>query len=314
MTIDEERVDVSVVSPVYACRECLETLVDAVSDQLSTAELSYEVVLVDDASPDGAWETIERLCLERPWLRGVRLSRNFGQHAAIDAGLKRTRGEWVVVMDCDLQDPPAALPLLLNKAVGGGHDAVFAQRRDRQDKASKRFASWAFYRTLSWLTGVSQDPSTANFGVFHRRVIDVVTAMPEKDKAFPLMVRWAGFSVGYQPVQHAARLYGTTSYSVGKLLRLGTHIVLGYSDKPLRLVAAGGIICALISFVMVAVSLILFVEGQITVAGYTSVIASIWLLGGLSLFSIGVVGLYVGQIFANVQGRPSSVVAEVVGE
>lgn len=307
----QSELDVSVVSPVYSCRDCLGSLVEGIAQALDSRGLAYEVILVDDGSPDGAWERIAELAAQHREVRGVRLSRNFGQHPAIDAGLKHTRGEWVVVMDCDLQDSPATIPELYDKAVGGGYDAVFAQRRDRQDKASKRLSSWAFYFVLSWLTGVSQDSSTANFGIFHRSLIDVVTSMPERDKAFPLMVRWVGGRIGYQPVAHAARAHGKTSYSLSKLVRLATHIVLGYSDKPLKLVAGGGIACAFVSFLMVALSVILFVNGQIQVAGYTSLIAATWLLGGLILFSVGVVGLYVGQVFANVQGRPSVVVAEV---
>lgn len=310
----QEPVEVSVVSPVYACRECLEALVDRIGESVSRAGFSFEVILVDDGSPDDAWPQIEKLAASRPWLRGVRLSRNFGQHPAIDVGLKHTRGTWVVVMDCDLQDPPEEVPALLDKAISGGYDAVFAQRQNRQDKASKRFNSWAFYKVLSWLTGVPQDSSSANFGVFHRRVIDAVAAMPEREKAFPLMVRWVGFNIGYQPVAHAPRGAGSTSYSLRKLVQLATHIVLGYSDKPLRMVAGAGIAAALVAFLMAAISIFLFINGDITVAGYTSVVASMWLLGGMVLFSVGVVGLYVGQVYSNAQGRPAAIVAEVVGE
>lgn len=313
MTARDGAVHVSVVSPVYGCRECLEQLVDGVETALRSRAASFEVVLVDDGSPDGAWAAIQALTEDRSWLTGVRLSRNFGQHPAIDAGLRQASGDWIVVMDCDLQDPPSAIPQLLDKAINDGYDVVFAQRQNRQDKASKRLSSWAFYRLLSWLTGVPQDASSANFGVFNRSVIDVVTQMPERDKAFPLMVRWAGFRIGYQPVEHAARAHGSTSYSLGRLIRLGTQIVLGYSDKPLRMVAVGGMACSLVSFLMAALSVLLFFNGHITVAGYTSLMASVWLLGGLVLFSVGVVGLYVGQVFANVQGRPPAVIAEVVG-
>lgn len=305
---------ISVVSPVYGCRSCLEHLVDRIAVACRSFAADFEVILVDDGSPDGAWTTILELAESRDWLRGIRLSRNFGQHAAISAGIAAAQGDWTVVLDCDLQDPPEAIPDLYRVAVEEGVHAVFAQRKNRQDRALKRFNSWAFHRTLEWLTGAEQDESTANFGIFHRKVIDAVVAMPERERAFALMVTWTGFSSSILPVQHAKREVGESSYTVRKMLSLASHAVLGYSEKPLRLVATGGVICSLIAFGFVALSLGQFLSGDIGVAGYASVIASIWLLGGLTLFSVGVVGLYVGQVFRNVQGRPSSVVAQTVGQ
>lgn len=307
-------IDLSVVSPVYGCVGCLPDLVAGIEEAARRLGVPFEVILVDDGSPDEAWRAIQDLAESRAWLRGMRLSRNFGQHAAISAGIAAARGEWTVVMDCDLQDPPSAIPDLYERATRGGFDVVFAERVNRQDTAGKRLSSWAFYRVLSWLTGVPQDGSTANFGIFHRRVIDAVVALPERDRAFPLMVRWVGFRQSKIPVEHAQRQTGRTTYTLSRLLKLALHVVLGYSNKPLRMVAGVGLACAVISFLMVGAAIYIFILGDVAVAGYTSLIASMWLLGGLVLFSLGVVGLYVGQVFANAQGRPSSIVAEVVGD
>lgn len=300
----------SVVSPVYGCEGCLEDLVDRISVVLRSMGRSFEVILVDDASPDGAWERIQELAATRKWVRGLRLSRNFGQHPAISAGIEHARGEWTVVMDCDLQDPPGEIPVLHHRALEAGLDVVFAQRRNRKDGWLKRLTSWGFFRVLGWLTGTPQDASTANFGIFHRRVINAVCAMPERDRSFPLMVKWTGFRQGVVEVEHAARAQGRSSYTFRRMLRLATDIVLGYSEKPLRMVAALGIGCSAISFAMVVVATLRWLDGDIAVAGYTSIIASIWLVGGLLLFSVGVVGLYVGQVFRNVKGRPYYIVAE----
>lgn len=303
-------VRISVVSPVYGCKGCLEELVDSIAAYVGGLSESFEVILVDDGSPDGAWARIRELAATRTWLRGLRLARNFGQHSAISAGIEHACGEWVIVMDCDLQDPPSAIPDLYRKAVAEGHDVVFAQRRNRKDSWSKRLASWAFFRLLAWLTGNAQDSSTANFGVFHRRVIDAVCAMPERDRSFPLMVKWAGFRHGYLQVEHSERAEGRSTYTLRKLLRLATGITLSYSEKPLKLVAVTGIACSLLAFFMVVLAVMRWLEGNIAVAGYTSMIASVWLVGGMLLFSLGVVGLYVGQVFRNVQGRPYYIVAE----
>lgn len=300
----------SVVSPIYGCIGCLEELVDQLDLTLSSMRLPYEVILVDDASPDGSWERILELVASRPWLRGLRMSRNFGQHASISAGIERARGDWVVVMDCDLQDPPTAIPQLYAKAVTERLDVVFAQRQNRKDRWSKRLSSWLFFSILGWLTGTVQDPATANFGIFHRDVIAAVCQMPERDRSFPMMVRWAGFRRGSIKVEHAARASGESSYTFRKLLQLATNIALGYSDKPLRLVAVGGIVAALVSFAMVGFAVWRWVHGDTRLAGFTSIMASIWLVGGIILISIGIVGLYVGQVFRNVQGRPYHIIAE----
>jgi dolichol-phosphate mannosyltransferase len=305
---------ISVVSPVYGCRGSLEKLASRVAEACQTFASDFELILVDDCGPDDAWEMMQELVARHPWVRGVRHSRNFGQHNAISTGIARASGEWTVVLDCDLQDPPEAIPDLYREAVATGAYAVFAQRKNRQDGAAKRFTSWAFHRTLEWLTGAEQDESTANFGIYHRKVIDAVVAMPERERAFPLMVTWTGFTSGVLPVQHAKREVGKSGYTLARMLSLATRAVLGYSEKPLRMVASGGVVCALIAFGFVGLALYQFFSGEITVAGYVSVIASVWLLSGLILFSIGVVGLYVGQVFKNVQGRPFSVVADEIGE
>ncbi|MEN5096101.1 glycosyltransferase family 2 protein [Stenotrophomonas sp. TWI1409] len=310
----ELRPEISVVAPVYGCKGCLEDLVDQVQAAVATLGVEFEMILVDDASPDGAWPRITELAATRAWLRGLRLSRNFGQHSAISAGIEHADGRWTVVMDCDLQDVPAEIPALYRKANDEQLDVVFAQRVERQDAPLKRFSSWAFFSVLGWLTGVPQDPSTANFGIYHRKVIQAVCQMPERDRSFPLMVKWAGFRTGKLPVQHQARAEGETSYTLRKLLALSTNIALGYSEKPLRMVAGTGIACSLVAFVLVAMSLLRWWDGDIEVAGYTSIIGSVWLIGGLVMFCLGVVGLYVGQVFRNVQKRPYYIVADAVND
>lgn len=310
---DSVRPVVSVVSPVFGCESCLEELVDRVAEACGRVTDRFEIILVDDGSPDGAWATIRRLAACREWLRGFRLSRNFGQHSAISAGIAQALGEWIVVMDCDLQDPPEAIPDLLHTALEQDAYVVFAQRADRQDTALKRFNSWAFHRALQWLTGAEQDESTANFGIYRQEVIAAVVGMPERERAFPLMVTWTGFASTTMPVPHAKRSSGQSGYTLRKMIALAMSVVLGYSEKPLRMVAAGGVLCGFIAFALVGFTVYQFLAGDIGVAGYTSILASIWLLGGLVLTSLGILGLYVGQVFRNVQGRPSSIVAETVG-
>lgn len=303
---------ISIVSPVYGCQGCLEDLLDRIAAVLAPRRQTFEVILVDDASPDGAWARIVELAAVRPWLHGIRLARNFGQHYAIAAGIEHSQGAIVVVMDCDLQDAPEEIPGLID-SLGDGVEVVFAQRSQRQDSWSKRLGSWAFFRLLSWLTDVPQDHTTANFGAYSRRVIDAVNIMPERERCFPLMVKWTGFRSISIPIQHAARGKGRSTYSLKRLLRLAVGIVLSYSDKPLRLVVRLGLAFSGVAFVMAILSIIRYLRGETQVAGFTSIIASIWLLGGMTIFCLGILGLYLGRMFVDAKGRPYYLISEQVG-
>lgn len=302
-------VDVSVVSPVYGCQGCLEELVDRVLAVMRGLGTPCEIVLVDDHSPDDAWTRIRDLASRHPQVRGIRLARNFGQHYAISAGIEHARGGRIIVMDCDLQDVPEEIPRLL-AALDDGVEVAFAQRQQRQDRRSKRLGSWAFFRVLSWMTGVPQDHSTANFGAYSRKVVDAVNAMPERERCFPLMVKWTGFATGNVPVAHAPRRDGSSGYSFRRLWRLAVGIILSYSDKPLRLVVRIGLVFAVIAFVMAAMSVLRYFSGDVQVAGFTSIIASIWLVGGMMISCLGIIGLYLGRLFVDAKGRPYYLVAE----
>lgn len=299
----------SVVSPVYGCEACLEQLVERIKIAIAPTGMALEIILVNDGSPDDSWSRIMELTALHSEVRGVRLSRNFGQHYAISAGIEHARGEWVAVMDCDLQDLPEELPRLIN-AARSGFDVVLAQRIERRDPPLKRMTSFLFFKLLSYLTDVAQDHSTANFGVFSRKLIDTVNHMPEADRCFPLMVKWTGFKTVLVEVEHAKRLSGTSGYSFGKLVRLATNIVLSYSDKPLRLVVGVGLAFSMLAFLIVLASIYLYLTGDIAVAGFTSIVASIWLLGGIMIFCIGITGLYLGRLFNAAKARPYYVVSE----
>lgn len=294
----------SIISPVYKAEGLVDELIDRIQASLEPIVDNYEVILVDDCGPDNSWARIQERAARDGRVRGVRLSRNFGQHRAITAGLADSSGEWVVVMDCDLQDRPEEIPRLLAHAQNEGFDLVFAHRVNRQDTWLKRSLSRFFYALLSYLTETIQDPAIANFGVYHRKVIDAVLAMRESMRYFPTMVRWVGFCAGTLPVVHAERPEGTSSYSFRSLLYLALDIILAYSDKPLRVTVKAGLIISFGSFVLVLLTLWRFATGEIVVLGYTSLIVSVWFFSGLLLSVLGLVGLYLGKTFEQVKGRP----------
>lgn len=300
----------SIVSPVYRAENTLVELVNRIKSSVPLEE--YEVILVDDDSSDNSWELIENLAAIHPEIRGIKLSRNFGQHYAITAGLDVAKGEWVVVMDCDLQDRPEEIANLLRKAEEG-YDVVLARRTNRQDSFLKRIFSKVFYRTLAWLTGSKQDESIANFGIYHSKVIKEIVGMRESIRYFPTMVKWVGFRQTTLSVVHAEREDGQSNYNFKRLFNLALDIMLAYSDKPIRLTVKLGLIVALSGFAFAIYTIFRYFHGDIIVAGYASLIISLWVLTGFLLITLGMVGLYVGKTFEGVKQRPIYIVEKKIG-
>ena len=301
---------ITIVSPVYKAKAIIPVLVERLRTVLQDLGQTYEIILVNDACPQGSWAAIMQACERYPGeVIGLDLSRNFGQHYAITAGLDAAQGDWVVVMDCDLQDQPEEIPKLYAKAQEG-FEIVYARRAQRQDKFFKRLSSKLFYGVYRYLSGIPQDASIANFGIYHQAVIGVLRQMREPMRAFTPMVRWAGFRSTAVDVEHASRYEGETSYNWSKLINLALDIALAYSDKPLRLTVQLGFWIAFAAVLFSLFSLLQYFRGQILVPGYTSLIISIWFLSGLIIFSLGIIGLYISKIFAAVKGRPLYVIRE----
>ncbi len=292
------------VSPVYRGADLLAELVERIGAAVVPLTGQFEIVLVDDGSPDEAWARIQELSARDARVRGLRLSRNFGQHRAIAAGLDHCRGEWVVVLDCDLQDRPEEIPRLYAHARQHNLAYVLASRTDRQHGLLQRLLSRWFYQLLHFLTGISHDARVGNFGLYHRRVIDAVRRMPERSRFFPVMVRWVGFRGGTLAVTHAARPSGGSSYSWGRRVQLAFDVMLAWSDKPLRLAVQFGLLVAGLAFLLGVVTLLRFVVGQISVPGYTSLVLLMCFFAGLIIAVLGMVGLYVGRTFEEAKQRP----------
>ena len=294
---------ISIVSPVYRGEYLVAELVRRIHQSVSSITSDYEIILVEDCGPDSSWDKIVALAEKDPKIKGFQLSRNFGQHYAITCGLDQSKGEWVVVMDCDLQDRPEEIDALYQKAISG-YDVVLAKRNQRQDTFFKKFFSKAFYRTLGYLTGSAMDEQVANFGIYHRNVINAVCELRESIRYFPTMIQWVGFKQTAISVTHSARDVGESSYNFKRLLNLALDIILAYSDKPIRLMIKLGILVSLLSFIMGFYFSFQYFLGNVTVPGYTSLILSIWFFSGLLLILVGVVGLYVGKTFEGVKKRP----------
>jgi len=300
-------IKISVVSPVYKGEKMVSELVRRNVEALTGMGVDYEIILVNDASPDNSWQAIEAECKENPKVKGLNLSRNFGQHYAITAGLSYAQGEWIVVMDCDLQDRPEEIPNLYTKAQEG-YDSVLAQRVQRSHGWFKKLGSRCFYKVFSYLTETKQDASVANFGIYNRKVIDAVLSMGDAMRYFPTQIQWVGFKRAYLPIQHDERAEGKSTYDLSRLFSLAFDTIISFSDKPMRLMVKMGLFVTLASFIVGIVFLVRYCLGEIEVLGFTSLIISLWLLGGIIISLIGVVGIYLGKLFEKAKDRPTFIV------
>lgn len=302
--------DLSVVSPVYKAEDCLLELYSRLKSSLEKITSNFEIILVNDGSPGNDWEVICQISSMDPRVKGINLSRNFGQHYAITAGLDYCRGEWIVVMDCDLQDQPEEIIKLYAKANSERLDLVLGKRTEREDSFSKIVSSRIFYGILGYLTDTKQDSSIANFGIYNRKVIKMILEMKDSIRYFPAMVRWVGFRSTSISVKHSARYSGQTSYSLKKLIKLGIDVILSFSDKPLRLTVKIGFFISLLSFIYAIYNLFLYFNNRIVVPGFASLIISVWFLSGLMISILGIVGLYIGRIFDKVKNRPLYIISD----
>lgn len=294
-------IELSVVVPVYGCADCLLALHDRLTTSVSQVTDRYELVLVDDRSVDDGWAVLQRLAARDGHVRAFRLSRNFGQDAAITAGLAQARGAWAVVMDCDLQEAPEDIPRMW-AAAGEGYDIVRTVRRGWRHSAFRRATS-RLYRRLTLETDVRPDYS--NLSLLSRRVIDAFLRLRDRDREYMIALDWLGFDATTIEIEHHERHAGESGYTFERLLRVALDGMFFRSTVLLRLVVLIGFVVALAGIVVAAFEVAdYFLEPDKTVPGYTSLAVLLLLLAGVIIVSIGVVGLYVGRIFEQVKNRP----------
>lgn len=304
--------DISVVVPVYGCPSALPQLHERLTDTLSQITSDFEIILVNDACPKDSWSIIEQLCNKDNRIVGIELSRNFGQIKAIAAGLEYSSGDWVVVMDCDLQDRPEEILNLYNKAMEG-YDVVFARRKQRKDGFLKVLVSNMFYKLYSSATDLEYDPALCNFSISKRPVVDSYCSMTETHRAFVMYIKWLGFKQAVVNVEHNERFEGKSGYDFKKRMKMATDILTSQSDKLLKLMAKVGMAITAVSFVMVIVTIIRYLILQVT-PGYSSLISILLFMSGLIITSIGIAGIYIGNIFMQVKQRPLYVVRTILNK
>lgn len=301
--------DISVVVPVYGCKAAVKELYERLTATLSGITGDYEIIFVNDACPQGSWEVIEEIAKEDSKFVGIDLSRNFGQSKAITAGLDNADGDYVIVMDCDLQDKPEEITKLYSK-IKEGYDVVFARRTDRKDSAYKKFVSKLFYKIYEKLSGFKYDPTTCNYIICTQNVKKSFCSMREYHREYATYVSWMGFRQAFVDVETDPRKEGESSYTLGRKLKLAEEILTSQSASLLRFAAYVGFIITAIAFLYIIFLVIQYFVADID-PGWTSVIATVLLVGGLTITFNGIAGIYIGNTFMQSKNRPLYFIREI---
>ncbi len=298
---------ISVVTPVYQAEGCLEELYRRLVAALSGITQDFEIIMVEDCGGDRSWEIIRELAHTDPRVKGIQFSRNFGQHYGITAGLDQCDGDWVVVMDCDLQDRPEEIPRLYAKA-REGYEVVIARRTRSGGPPSRSFTSWLFYKLFSWLADMEYDGQAGNYRMISRKVVDSIRQMRERLRFFGALLNWTGFPTATIDTPHDDRHNGRSTYTLTKLWRLASETIIAYSDKPLRLAIRLGFLIAFLAF---CYGLYIFTHALLygsAITGWASLIVSIYLIGGIIIAILGMLGIYLGKTYDETKRRPLYIV------
>jgi dolichol-phosphate mannosyltransferase len=298
---------ISVVSPVYRAEDIVDEFVRQVREALEQVTADFEIVLVEDGSGDGTWPRIAAACAADPRVKGIKLSRNFGQHYAITAGLEHARGAHVVVMDCDLQDDPVFIADLYAKA-REGYDVVLTAQRQRAQGLFKRLSARLFARSIAWMAGGDgHDWLVGGYSMLSRHAVDSLLRMRDVHRHYLSLIRWLGLPTAHLPVVHRPRYSGKSSYTFPRLVRHAIDGWVSHSNRLLYLSVALGFSFLVVAIALVIAILILyFVHGF--APGWPSLVVLILTCTGVLLMSAGVLGLYVGKIFDQVRARPLYVI------
>ena len=300
---------ISIIIPVFNGERFLSSCLKSLADQ--TYE-SYEIIVVDDGSPDNAWEVIKKLSEQYKNVAGIRLSRNFGQHLAITAGIAHTTGDYVLIMDGDLQDLPEDIPLLLNK-MKEGYDVVYGIKEKKNESAYRNFLSKSFIKVMKALSDYDMSYNTCMFRVISKRVVNEIRKFNEREPSITAMISLIGFPSAEVMVQSGTRFAGETNYSLLRQINFAISFLLSFSTKPLRIISFVGLCISVLSmlyFIFVIIQAIFF---SVPVTGWPTLVTIVCFLGGMTLLAQGITGEYIARIFMETKRRPLYVIENKIG-
>jgi glycosyltransferase involved in cell wall biosynthesis len=304
-------IHLSIVIPVYNEGSLIDELVKRVKTNVKLITEDFEIIIVDDGSQDNTWISIETEMKLENKVKGIKFSKNFGHHYAITAGLENSRGEWVVVMDGDLQDRPEVIPDLYKKSQEG-FDVVFVSRQNRPEKLYYRIAQKFFYWILKSVSGIDFDSRQANFSIINKKVVEAFRNFPENARFYASTIKWLGFERSFIEADHGKRYSGKPSYTLKKRLNLASDIILSFSNRPLKLAIYFGMFLSLSSLVAVTYITYRAIFYGFEIKGWASIITLMLFIGGIILIILGVLGIYIGRIFVEVKKRPLYIISQKI--
>ena len=305
-------VEFSIVVPIYCEQENLERLYNGVKDELERIGRDFELIFVDDCSDDGSLDIMRDMSRRDPRVRIVCFSRNFGHQIAITAGMKFSRGDSIIIMDGDLQDPPEILPELIKRKEEGKWDIVYAVRKKRQEPFLIRSLYFLFYRLLKTTSYIDIPLDAGDFCVMSRRVVDQLNRLPERTRFVRGLRSWVGFRQTGLEYERAARGAGKTKYGMKALFKLAFDAIFSFSYLPLRISTLLGLTISLAGLLYALFLVVQRITGHFE-GGWTTVVVSVLVLGGVQLVMLGIIGEYLGRVFEELKGRPHYVVQEMIG-
>ncbi len=294
----------SVVIPCYKSPMTLRPLCENLVKVFNTLKQSYEIVLIDDGCPMNSWEQIALLSQENSQIKGIRLSRNFGQHSAISCGLQQVQGDYTIIMDCDGQDEPQEIIPMFELIKTGNYEIVQASRIDRKISFFKKMQSWLFYRCLSFFLGVSLNHQIGNYGIYSKKVVTALGMLKDRIRFIPYQISWVGYSKTTHNITQQSRMHGTSSYSLMKALRLALDISISSSGQPIYYTVFTGCFISLASFLFAIYYIIKYFIHNVAPTGWTTLIVLMSFSTGAILMSMGVIGLYLVKTFDQTKQRP----------
>ena len=300
----------SIIAPIYNEVDNLPVLYSRVSEVMNGTEEAWELILVDDGSKDGSNEVIRKLASADERVRPVIFARNFGHQIAVTAGLDYSRGDAVIIIDADLQDPPEVIHDLIAKW-REGYEVVYAVRKEREGETwFKKTTAALFYRIIYRITDVKIPLDTGDFRLVDRKVVNIMSKMRERHRFLRGIGAWVGFKQIGVEYNRAARFAGETKYPLKKMLKLALNAITGFSYFPLQVATYIGFISAGLSILAIPVVIVLRLISAPQLTGQATTLIMVLFLGGVQLISIGIIGEYIGRIYDEVKGRPLYIVAE----
>lgn len=303
--------EICVVAPIYNEEQTISEFVKQVTNTLSQISIDYEIILIDDGSKDSSWGKIKKEVVSNSKVRGIKLSRNFGHHYAISAGLHKANAKWTVVMDSDLQDRPDVIKDLYSKAKEG-YEVVFVSRINRPESFGYLFLQKLFYKLLNLFSGLKFNSRQANFSIIEDKVVNAFRQFPENSRFYGSTIKWLGFKTTEINAPHGTRFSGKPSYTFKKRVKLALDIILSFSDRPLKFAIYFGTFMALIAIIISVWIVWGALNDEFVVLGWASLMASIFFVGGSILIVLGILGTYLGRVFNEVKNRPLYVISDEI--